>query len=777
MAFRGALPKRVAEVVTASLCKSAFSYRAALLCCLVVSIALGCETKGAETETPKAQAEAEATGDEEPKTPAVVDDDKPAPEPPTPKPAFVPTEPPPPELLQPVVLWRDGNPTAHVDAQGPEAGEYAFIDLGEGFSPILFTDGPGADGKHYAHSFRPTYLALARGEFPKDPYGERAQKDKYLELYGIMPTLGVLRKRLHWAQNLECAKHLDLTALASFTNGVVVYQGNEEALKTRSRYLIARNAVDRVMEAQGVTDPKAIDTEQLEDKDKAQLKYYLKNHDDYEAIKAAQERLLCEGYFKGKGKWKKGAFDWPTHEALAEFERRHRVYSWGFLGKDTLEALRMETAEVEHETVIRVLTERAMHGFGAVEDGSARKPDGSPVTYKGADGNEYPVPNLEAQLRKAVIKAFGLETVESTLSFLDRLGKLELDGHYFVAIPGPRRPEYHSPNMDLRVSIDRGDVWYEFPYDENGKEKPQPVSRRPRVTVYVKYLDQQIPIVSFGTTIGGWRTEMINDVVWWKYKGSEYGEVVWEEVVSAPIWLPPGTTPPRDLLKRRENRQPGESKWIPNYHETGPSYASAYGLVAAYHRPFARRADGSIRVAGDQGIRTHGSVDYMSIMRRHSHGCHRLHNHIAVRFFSFVINHRPHKRTGHAPASFRMNLNYDNENHVISIKQGGYVFRLDEPIFVMVEEGRIRGSVERPIATPIPRYHEECKGYYLPDGSAVTPQPNGVLVPVPNAKPCEPIMRSLEAAAEAQALKDAEAASKVPSAQAAPDGASGEETL
>ncbi len=771
----------MALVVTASFGKSAFSYRACILLWLVVSVGAGCETPGGETQTrPKADQQGSASEQGESAAPDG-EPSQPAPEPATSKPAFVPTEPPPSELLQPVVLWRDGQPVSHVDAQGPDAGEYAFIDLGEGFSPILFTDGVGTDGKHHAHSFRPTYLALARGEFPKDPYGERAQKDKYLELYGIMPTLGVLRKRLHWAENLECSKHLDLTAIANF-NGVVAYQGNEEALKTRSRYLIARNAVERMREAQGVADAAVLDLEQLEDKDKAQVKYYLRTHGDFEAIKAAQERLLCEGYFKGKGKWKKGAFDWPTHEALAEFERRHRVYSWGAMGRDTLEALRMDTAEVEHETVIRVLTERAMHGFGAVEDGSVAKADGSPVTYKGADGNEYQVPNLESALRAAVIKGFGLETVQSTSAFLDRLGKFELDGHHYVAIPGPRRPEYHSPNMDLRVSIDRGDVWYEFPYDENGKEKPQPVSRRPRVTVYVNYLDQRIPIVTFGTTIGGWRSELIDNVVYWKYKGSEYGEVVWEDVVSAPIWLPPATTPHRDLLKRRENRQPGETKWIPNYHETGPSYASAYGLVAAYHKPFARRADGSIRIAGDQGIRSHGSVDYMSIMRRHSHGCHRLHNHIAVRFFSFLVNHRPHRRTGHAPASFYMNLAHDNEKHFISIKQGGYVFKLDEPIFVMVEEGRIRGSVERPVTTPIPRYHDECKGYYLPDGSAVIPKANGYLEPVPNARPCEPILRALEEAQAAQALKDAAqpppvVAPAVPSAQAAPAEASNEAAL
>jgi hypothetical protein len=222
--------------------------------------------------------------------------------------------------------------------------------------------------------------------------------------------------------------------------------------------------------------------------------------------------------------------------------------------------------------------------------------------------------------------------------------------------------------------------------------------------------------------------------------------VLWEEIVSAPVWLPPSSTPPRELLKRRPRRKPGESKWVPNYHETGPSYASAYGLVAAYHRRFARDKDGVVRPTGDEGIRSHGSVDYMSIMRRHSHGCHRLHNHIAVRLFSFVVNHRPHTRQGHQAVSFGMDLEYEEEKHHIHIKQGGYAFLLERPIFVTVAEGRIRGEVKRPIDTAIPKFNAECKAYLLPDGSAVLPKPNGQLVPTAAPPGCNPVRAVLPSA-------------------------------
>ncbi|HEX6245094.1 MAG TPA: peptidoglycan-binding protein, partial [Polyangiales bacterium] len=329
----------------------------------------------------------------------------------------VPTEPRPPELLEPVDLWKDGKPTGQIDAQGPAAADHVFLDLGEGWTPILFSDGQAADGKPLPHSFGPTYHALARGEFKKDdPFYDRAREDKYLELYGIMPTLSVLRTRLHWAEKLECVKTLDLSAIESF-NGVVAYTSPEEAKRTRERYLVARKYVERFLAEQQVSDPSLLNYELLKDGERAQVKYYLRNHDDYEAIKAAQDRLACEGYFKGKGRWQKGAFDWATHEALAEFERRHRVYSWGAMGPDTLTALRMDTAKVEHETVVRVLTERALHAFGALEDGSAVKGD-KPVTFTGADGKLHEVPNLEDELRKSVVQAFGLHDPASTAAFL-----------------------------------------------------------------------------------------------------------------------------------------------------------------------------------------------------------------------------------------------------------------------------------------------------------------------------------------------------------------------
>ena len=647
---------------------------------------------------------------------------EPAPEPPAPAP-----------MVRPVPLWAQGRTEREVDAAAQPQG-ILLLDLGESWTPYLFSERSSPSEERIAHGYRETYLALARGEQPADHHGERAQRDKYLELYGILPTLGLLRERMRRVRDLECAAALDLGPLERF-EGFAAYESNPVARRQASDFAFVARQVAQMMERQEVDTDAELDEARLDDRELARLRQYRSERPRHDAIVAAQARLECEGYFEGKGRWDRGAFDWATHEALAELERRHRIYGWGFLGGETLERLREAPLERERRAVVRELTERAMHALGVLEDGSADAPEGErPRTYRAADGAEHPVPNLERELETRIVRALGLDTPERTLDFLEGLGELSPGDERVVAIEAPALPDYYSPDMDLRVEIDRGDVWYEFPYDEQGRERAQPVQRRPRLSVYVQHGEQRILLARYGTTIGGWRSELIEGETWWKYKGSPPGPRIWRQIVSAPVWLPPESTPTSDLLARVPGRG-GREAWRVNYHETGPSYASAYGLVAAYHLRYEEREDGTFVVRGDEGIRTHGSVDYMSIMRRHSHGCHRMHNHIAVRMMSFVLAHRPHRRVGHQAVGFRRDIVQDGNTYALAIDRGGYVFELERPLYVNVLEGRIRGERATPIETPLPRYDSEAQAYVQPDGTHVTVDRMGRVTPITPAEP------------------------------------------
>jgi len=532
----------------------------------------------------------------------------------------------PPPMAQPVPLYEAGVTDRQIDAATADVDGYFVLDLGDSWTPYLFTEATGEAEERVPHAYRETYLALARGELPDDHHGARASRDKYLELYGIMPTLGLLRERFRRVRDLECRSELDLSALESY-DGFVAYHTNRAARRRA-------------------------------------------NHFDY------------------------------------------------------LERLRESPMELERRAVVRVLTERAMHALGVLEDGSAPPQRDQEVrTFRGRDGRTHEIPNLEEQVRERIVAALGLDSPESALDFLEGLGELSPNAERLVAVEAPPLPEYYDGDMDIQIEIDRGDVWYEFPYDAEGNERSQPTQRRPRISVIVEYNEQRIPIARFGTTIGGWRSEQIEGRNWWRYKNSPVGPRVWHQIVSAPVWMPPESTPPRSLLVRSSNG------YRVNYHETGPSYASAYGLVAAYHRLYSTNEDGSIDIRGDEGIRTHGSVDYMSIMRRHSHGCHRLHNHIAVRLMSWVLAHRPHRRVGHQSAAFHRDLEHDGEVYPLDIERGGYVFDLERPIPVRVLEGRIRGDRSTPIEGPLPKYDGEVGAYMLPDGGAVTISRHGAMSP------------------------------------------------
>lgn len=600
-----------------------------------------------------------------------------------------------------------------------------LLDLGDDWVPFIFSESDSSTGPRVPNPYLPTYLALARGEYPDDHHGERAREDKYLELYGIPPTVSVLRARLETTMSRACTTSLDLAPLREF-RGHVAFDDPARAVRNARRYEEAKRVVDRLLASHHVTDvarlPATLTTaEQTAVRDVRQLE------PAYRAVVATQARLECEGFLEGRRRPTRGALDHTTHEALAELERMHRVFGWGFIGRDTLPLLQRPPLEVANDDVVRVLLERAMHIASVVEDGSVdRLPNGEPNRYLGRDGREHPVPNLERALREAIVRAFGLTSPESTRAFLTGLG--ELRGHVYVAIPAVPLPEYHTADMDFDVEIDRGDVWYEFPYDEQGRERPQPVENRPRLTLFVTYNGRRFPIVRIGTTIGGWRSDYVGDGLMWAYKGSPAGPVVWEKIVAAPVWLPPESSPPRGLLERAGGT--GRNRYRVNLHETGPSYASAYGLVAAYHRPYVRDASGNIQLRGDQGIRTHGSVDYMSIMRRHSHGCHRLHNHMAVRMMSFVLRHRRYVRRGEDPVAYHRAITVDGHTYALDMNQGGYVYGLAEPIPVEVLPGRVLGQVTTPIAGNLPRYDTTIGAYMMPDAGPVAIDRFGNVTPI-----------------------------------------------
>lgn len=590
-------------------------------------------------------------------------------------------------------------------AAAEEAG-YTVIDLGNGWVPYIFSEKTVGAEDLQANEYRRRYIDLAGDRVDADGEALDAHERNFLELYGIPPTLQVVADEWQAAgreiQPCLDAAGFDPEVLRGWTGGVIAYENKKASDVRRAKFLRDKLAKDL---KKARLDPANLEAAKDHPKLGATYNTWKALQGEIDVIDHAQRRLRCEKMFvsaEGVGKFTPGEFDASTSHALAQFEKKHAIMGWGHFTKENLEALARTQDESAHRRLLRVLEERVTSAAGIVEDGSAAKWKPK-FRYKDAKGEEHALRDLVQESTDAAIAALGLATPESAR---EQLGKLqELAGGNFesllVAVKLPPRPDYYREDMTFEVLIDRGDVWYDFPFDDTGKRLAQPRERYPHLTVYTVYEGQKIPLVHWRTTIGSWRSEMYNGAEHYKYKESDVGPRVWKEIVAAPVWIPPATTPPRELVRRKW--KDGKVRTVVNNAEFGPSYTSAYGLVAAYHIKELKNPDGTWKADFDNSIRTHGSVDYMSILRRFSHGCHRLYNMSAVRLFSFILQHRAFVREGQIKLGFGREIMHEGQTFKISLKTRGYRYRLAEPIAVEVTEGRIRGARKTPIEGYIPK--------------------------------------------------------------------------
>jgi hypothetical protein len=588
------------------------------------------------------------------------------------------------------------------------------VDLSDGWAPFIFQDSGGGDPKvdpPKPNAYRETFVALANEKLNEENLPARPGEHNYLEVFGIPPTLSVLAPRFEEAfspAREACVDGVD-------REGIETFDGNISFLdrdRSKREYLEALRDADWIRKetearAQGrdggappehpPTKDEVVAALRVDPtvKPKGRADRYLKGQARLRAVRALQARLICEGLLgphTDRSRYVDGQYDLPTHEALAAWERRNDIFGWGFLGGETQEALLQSTRLLELDTFKRVLAERVAAAAGIVEDGSVNQwRKKNPPSYKDADGKPHVVTDLVGEHVSALLAAVGVATPEEMLAFVRaNTGGF---GTLHVAFTPPPLPPYYADPMALSVEIDRGDIWYDLPFDGRGKPVVQRRDKYPSLTLFVTWRKQKIPLARWRTTIGSWRSEMHADGhVYFKYKNSDVGPRVWKNIVAAPVWVPPDSTPAKDLLTRKVLDRNVGPVTVVNTDVMGPGYQSAYGLVLAIHID-------PRRGGFDNQIRTHGSVDYTSIARRFSHGCHRLVNNRAVRLFDFVLRHRKFQRLGNQVMSLKKRFEVDGERYRYELTTRGYYYELDEPVPVNVLEGRVMGAVKAPIAS------------------------------------------------------------------------------
>ncbi len=595
-----------------------------------------------------------------------------------------------------------------VDAVAAREKGLVVVNLQDNWAPVLFEDGQTAHGKPLINRYRQVFVGLANDETDGDGQPLPPGQKNFLELYGIPPALSVLRERFLADEGRDCS-HVDAEKLLA-TNSIPAW-GERTEREENAKHQKRQARLDKVVQELGLTDVQALAASE----DAAAAKYTkdARAHLAFEARVSAlgevEKRMLCEGRLNAE-KHELGKYDGPLRMAVVEFQEENMLLDRTDMGRGTLEAMTRSIGENNLAALRRVLTERAAHAGGVLEDGSvtpAPNKDGTPrpgPTYKTMTGEERPVPNLVAAATDATLDWLGIETADDALAFFKRHEAKDF-GWLKVAVPFPEKPEYYSDHMDLSVQIDRGDIWYDLPFASTGERLPQPRRILPSLTLFTKWRDQKIPLVKWRSTIGGWRGEMAADGhEYLRYKGSDVGPRVWRHIVAAPVWIPPESTPLGGMIKKRWVN--GKPQWVTNYDEVGPGYLSAYGLAMAIHVEKRVHRDGHVTYF-DNGIRSHGSSDYRSLLGRFSHGCHRLYNNLAVRLFSFVLAHRQMQTMGPVTLDFRRTFYREEKTFDLRLPVRGYYYLLDPPVPVEVLEGNIKGKLQAPVGGYVKKPGEE----------------------------------------------------------------------
>jgi len=595
-----------------------------------------------------------------------------------------------------------------------------IVDLSDDWLPYVFSQTPDKP-----QPLRPFLLDLANGRLKTGRLYARAHEDRFFEVFGIFPSLNLVRRRLADKRRHTCHDKVK--------DGVLEELSAKNVIPPEELEKVPNPNPETREETPMVTTGRTISPRPLTEQEKR-------------AVIAMQAHLRCEDLLRGKAT--PGRMDRWTAEGLKVYQHLHQLADSSKIDADTRAVLLGDSREHDFRLLLRVLRERIVDATGLLEDGSAigvqgqvqgrlldspefqplavsaDKAPASPAEAAAAPGQAAPaqaqpvaaidkaakiVPasDLIAPATQAASEALGWKSPETALANTlpppgpppgaKKARKVVVKKGQpaplpmAIAVKLPPLPAYHSAKMELRAEIDRGDVVLEKPkFDKEGHKKwKPPVADRPTLTLYAKAGDHEVALMRWPTTIGGWKTfEKKDGTMALKYKESITGEAVWPEVLATPTWHPaPGMPTKRLLVKVGDG-------FAPKTEIIGPGYRAAYGLVAIPHLQIMEKNEKGEPQLMDLRIRTHGTPGYRSVKRGESNGCHRLHNFEVLRLTDFLIKHHENSRDGLVPEDYVRKLNYKGHEVALESESKGYRFKMTPPIPVNVLEGDVKGDVK-----------------------------------------------------------------------------------
>ncbi|MCW5801288.1 MAG: hypothetical protein KIT31_02665 [Deltaproteobacteria bacterium] len=649
--------------------------------------------------------------------------------------AVAPATPPKPCTTKPLPRLEAGAEKGQV-CDADVASPLVVLDLADAWTPALFAQRP--DGS--APEFRENYLRIAS---ELDGKGKLLPPhDALAELYGVVPSLAIVRARLADEKRHACHAAIDSSTITTIDKAYT-QADRAEVMRGHETRAALQKQLERERDKRKVADLAALaDVPET----KASYEKWKKLDDRYRGLVAIQKHLACEGYLPAK-RAADGNMSWEIGTAVELFQRRNFLMPNATLDAETRAAFALDSRELDFRFALRVLRERVADAAGLVEDGTAGE---GPVAILGrmldpADmrrvrGYDKPLPNAAPDLispaTEAAAKALGWTDPAATLASM----KAHADQKVVVQLPPP--PAYHAAHMALEAEIDRGDVWYDM------KPTWRAAVHRPNLVLYADDHGTRRALMRWPTTIGGWADQRpeapkpakdgkepepapvdedgepididSEDAITRQWKESDVGERVWRDIYAAPTWMPPMTTPDRELLVHQ-----GSHKYALKKSSFGPGPHAAFGMVLIQHQIIEKKKDGKESV-WDNGIGTHGAASVTSVVTGSSHGCHRMFNQYAVRLGDFLLKHREHVVKGQMPTGYTRTLTWKpppppepkegdppvdpeklpkTQTFTAKVKTRGYLYQLNPPVKVNVLPGNILTSR----TTPPPPYKPEKK--------------------------------------------------------------------
>jgi hypothetical protein len=549
-----------------------------------------------------------------------------------------------------------------------------IVDLTDEWTPTLFQ--PTRDGR--VPHFRDRYLELAQEK--------GGDIDALAELYGVVPAFAVVRARLADEQRHACHAAIDPKPILLLDRTYTQDHAKQvKASLLGHRWLTKQLETERAKRKLPTIDAlegdKTWNTRYVRWRKLGELKT---------ALVTTQQKLRCEGWLLDKEV--NGEFGWRMGDALEYFQRRNFLMPTERLDKETRQAMQLDSYEHDFRLALRILRERVVEAAGILEDGTAGTGP-QPVLGRMLDPEAMRAARGHKPLPDAAPDLVGAAT-EAAAKHLGWTGPAEVRAFFEkypsgtrVAFALPPVPSYYKPHMELSVVIDRGDVHY----DVRPPARRRVVARRPTLVVYADDNGTKRPLVRWPTTIGGWADQRLpSGWLVQRWKESDVGPRIWKDLTAAPAWLPPKSTPDKELVRNLYNGK----------HELktdllGPGPRSAFGMALFEHVQVVKLRNGEER-HDNNGIGTHGSSSVTSIVHGTSHGCHRLYNQLAVRLANFILHHREYVVKGEEKVTYRRNLWHAGQSFRAEVDTRGFIYELTPPVPVNVTKGRILSKRKTP---------------------------------------------------------------------------------